>query len=262
MLELKLALVPFVLKQFFGVCMKQSNTFDAILFDLDGTLLRVQMAEFIPRYVEGLAELAREYVKPKTFALAMLGAIRALIQHHGDGQTTNEQRVYAMLRQQLAIPESALRDCFERYAEERLDSLQDLVRPIPLAQQILNECQQSQVPLVLATNPVFPEFMIKARLRWGGLADVSFQHLTSYENSCFCKPQAGYFREIASHLGVRPERCLMIGNDTQQDLSAASVGMKTFLVDTWVVEREGVGWPCEHRGDHGALQRFLQAQVS
>ena len=26
-------------------------------------------------------------------------------------------------------------------------------------------------------------------------------HTTSYENSCYCKPQAGYFREIAERLG-------------------------------------------------------------
>ncbi|WP_303721367.1 HAD family hydrolase [Malonomonas rubra] len=238
----------------------EDSTFDAILFDLDGTLLRVQMTEFIPRYVEGLAELCRDYVKQKKFIRVMLGGIRSLIQHHGDGVMTNEQRLHSMLQQHLAIPEAALRNCFQRYAEEQLESLRDLVRPIPLAREILAQCQQFQVPLVLATNPVFPEFMIQARLRWGGLSDIPFQHMTSVENSCYCKPQSDYFREIARHLGVQPERCLMVGNDTLQDLAAASVGMKTFLVDTWVVEREGAGWPCDHRGDHGALQRFLQTR--
>lgn len=238
----------------------RSGSIDAILFDLDGTLLRVQMAEFIPRYIEGLAEHCREHVKPKKFARAMLGAIRGLIRDNGDGRMTNEQRVYSVLQQQLSIPESALRTSFQRYAVEQLDSLQDLVRPIPLARKILDECQRRGVTLVLATNPVFPEFMIQARLRWGKLDDIPFHHLTSFENSCYCKPHSGYFRDIVELLRLDPKRCLMVGNDTGQDLSAAAIGMKTFLVDTWVVEREDAQWPCENRGDHGALQRFLQQQ--
>lgn len=240
----------------------RAGSIDAILFDLDGTLLRVQMAEFIPRYIEGLAEYCREYVTPGRFARVMLGAIRGLIRDTGDGQMTNEQRVYSTLQQQLAIPESILRDSFQRFAAENLESLQELVRPIPLARKILDQCQRQGITLVLATNPVFPEFMIQARLRWGNLDDIPFHHLTSFENSRYCKPQSGYFHEIVDQLGLVPERCLMVGNDTMQDLSAAAVGMKTFLVDTWIIEREGAQWPCDHRGDHGALQLFLQEQFS
>jgi FMN phosphatase YigB (HAD superfamily) len=240
----------------------KAGAIEAVLFDLDGTLLRVQMAEFIPRYIEGLAVHCRDHVKPKKFARVMLGAIRGLIQIAGDGQLTNEQRVYSTLQQQLAIPESVLRDSFQRFADDGLEKLQDLVRPIPLARQILDECLRQGIPLVLATNPVFPKFMIQARLQWGDLGDIPFRHLTSFENSCYCKPQAGYFQEIAAQLGIDPGRCLMVGNDTSHDLAAVSVGMKTFLVDTWVIEREGPGWPCEHRGDHAALRLFLQQQFA
>ena len=82
-----------------------ASSIEAVLFDLDGTLLRVQMAEFIPRYIDGLAGHCLEYVKPKKFARAMLGAIRGLILVDGDGHMTNEQRIYATLVEQLSIPE-------------------------------------------------------------------------------------------------------------------------------------------------------------
>lgn len=240
----------------------KSEAIEAILFDLDGTLLRVQMAEYIPRYIEGLATQCLEYAKPKKFHRVMLGAIRELLSDTGDGRLTNEQRVYSTLQKQLAIPEFALRDSFQRFAAEHHDSLRHLVQPIPLARKILAECHRLGITLVLATNPVFPKFMIQARLRWGNLADIPFHHLTSFENSRYCKPQSGYFSDIAEHLGLAPERCLMVGNDADQDLSAAAIGMKTYLVDTWLVEREGANWPCDHRGDHGALQRYLQTQFS
>ena len=237
-----------------------ASSIEAVLFDLDGTLLRVQMAEFIPRYIDGLAGHCLEYVKPKKFARAMLGAIRGLILVDGDGHMTNEQRIYATLVEQLSIPESVLRDAFQRFASEGLDSLQHLVQPIPLVRRVLSECRRLGVPVVLATNPVFPEYMIQARLQWGDLGDVSFALLTSFENSCYCKPHSGYFREIAAQLGVAAEKCLMVGNDTSHDLAAAAIGMQTFLVDTWIIERDAT-WPCDHRGDHAALHRFLQRQL-
>lgn len=235
-----------------------SGRFDAIFFDLDGTLLRVQMAEFIPRYIETLAQYCRDYAEPRRFARTMRDAIRSLIRDNGDGRQTNEQRFYSWLQRELDIPEQALRNSLRRYAAEQLDSLSELVRPIPLARQILRECQAYGIPMVLATNPVFPEFMIQARVRWGELEDIPFQHLSSFENSRHCKPHSGYFTEIADRLGLDPARCLMVGNDNAHDLAATAVGMKTFLVDTWLVEREGACWDYDQRGDHSALQSYLQ----
>jgi len=241
---------------------KHAAPLDAILFDLDGTLLRVQMTEFIPRYVEGLASYFTSYAKPKKFTRVMLGAIRGLLRDEGDGRQTNQQRVFSVLQQHLAIPQQAAYEAFQSYAAEQLDCLQELVQPIPLARQILLECQQRGIKLVLATNPVFPDFMIRARLRWGQLEDIPFSHLTSSENSCYCKPQSGYFREIVQQLQLAPENCMMVGNDTLQDLSAAAVGIETFLVDTWMVERQGPQWPSDHRGDHGELRRFLHSRLA
>jgi FMN phosphatase YigB (HAD superfamily) len=231
---------------------------EAILFDLDGTLLRVQMEHFIPRYVERLAAYCSPQIKTRRFSRAMLDAIRELIIAEGDGHVSNEERLFALLKKQLGIAETLVRECLAHYAEHHLDELQHLVHPIPLAQQIVKDCHRRAIPMVLATNPVFPRFMIEARMAWGELDLGWFRHLTSYENSRYCKPQAGYFAEIAAFLRVPPERCLMVGNDSSHDLAAAAVGMQTFLVDTWLVERNDKKWPCHYRGDHRALQQFLE----
>lgn len=237
---------------------EDSQPIKAILFDLDGTLLRVQMEHFIPRYVERLAAYCAPQIKPRRFTRAMLDAIRQLITEDGDGHISNEQRLFALLKQQLGIAETLLVESLAHYAEHHLDELHHLVHPIPLAQQIVNDCHRRNIPLVLATNPVFPRFMIEARMAWAELDLRCFLHLTSYENSRYCKPQAGYFAEIATLINVPPERCLMVGNDSSHDLAAAAVGMQTFLVDTWLVERNEKKWPCHYRGDHRALQIFLE----
>ncbi len=231
---------------------------EVILFDLDGTLLRVQMDQFIPRYVERLAAFCAPLVKPRRFSRAMIEAIRSLISEEGNGLCSNEERLFAVLKEQLGVAETLLIESLEHYAAHHLDELQHLVHPIPLAQRILKDCHCRDIPMVLATNPVFPRFMIEARMEWGGVDRSFFRHITTYENSRYCKPQAGYFREIAALLNVPPQRCLMVGNDSSHDLAAAAVGMQTFLVDTWLVERDDKRWPSHYRGDHRVLQQFLE----
>ncbi|MEA3362293.1 MAG: HAD family hydrolase [Thermodesulfobacteriota bacterium] len=240
---------------------EEKFSIEAILFDLDGTLLRANMKEFIQQYLRGLAAYCADLVEPERFEKALLTIIRDLIHTEGDGFTTNEERVYSQMHRELAIPETMLRESLTQLKEQGLDRLQGFIRPIPLAGQIVKECRSKGIPLVLATNPVFPKFMIQARLKWAELEEDSFTYLTSYENSHYCKPHAGYFHAIADQLGISPENCLMVGNDINHDLAAVAVGMKTFLVDTWLVDRDGPEWPCEHRGDHGSLQKFLQEQL-
>lgn len=240
---------------------KHNDTIEAVLFDLDGTLLRAQMKEFISQYIQGLSAHCANRVKPKKFEKTLLKIIHDLIHIEGDGSMTNEERVYAGMRQELALPKSMMDESLAQLKKTGLDRLQQFVQPVPLAKKIVNGCQKKGIPLVLATNPVFPKFMIQARLKWAELKEDSFTYLTSYENSHYCKPHAGYFQAIADKLGIAPENCLMVGNDINHDLAAVAVGMKTFLVDTWLVDRDGPEWPCEHRGDHGSLQRFLQEHL-
>ncbi len=241
--------------------LKQNNAIEAVLFDLDGTLLRAQMRDFIPQYIRGLSTYCADLVEPKKFERTLLATIRDLIHTEGDGLTTNEERVYARMHKDLAISETKMRDSLTHFKNNGLADLQKFIHPIPLAKQIVKGCHRKGISLVLATNPVFPMFMIQARMKWAELEEDSFTFLTSYENSYYCKPQSGYFQAVADQLGIAPENCLMVGNDINHDLAAVAVGMKTYLVDTWLVERDGPEWPCEYRGDHGSLQKFLQEHL-
>ena len=240
---------------------KQNQQIKAILFDLDGTLIRVQMSEFIPRYLQGLAAYCVDKANTEKFIRTLLQSIRDLIHTEGDGVQTNEERVCHWMEEKLALPRATLQESLIRFKQDGIDGLRPMVHPIPLAQQIVKECRQKGVPLILATNPVFPKFMIQARLSWAGLEEDDYCLLTSYENSSYCKPQAGYFSDVANLIGIAPENCLMVGNDSNHDLAAVAIGMQTYLVDTWLVEREGPEWPCENRGDHADLQRFLRERL-
>ena len=40
-----------------------------------------------------------------------------------------------------------------------------------------------------------------------------------------------FFKEIADKLNILPEECIMVGNDEVEDMSAAKIGMQTFLIN-------------------------------
>ena len=94
-----------------------------------------------------------------------------------------------------------------------------------------------------------PQVAIRERVRWAGLNPDQFDFVTGMENMHFCKPNVGFFREIAQNIGVAPEDCIMIGNDMAEDMVAHEIGMKTFLVG----EETG-----ENVDYHGNLESFHQ----
>jgi len=227
-----------------------------VLFDLDGTLLQVEMGDFIPAYIDGLAGHFADVARRGVFDRLVRGAIHGLLTR-GDGARSNEAMFLATLGRHLGLEAGECGERLRRYCLDGLDELEPLVRPLPLARSILERCFERGVKVAVATNPVFPRAMIEARLRWGGIADFPFDRVTTFENCRFCKPHPGYFRDLLAELGLAPQECLMVGNDTGHDLAAGAAGISTYLVDTWLVDRTEGDFAADFRGGHADLLHFL-----
>lgn len=229
---------------------------EGILFDLDGTLLQVDMNRFIPAYVQGLAEVCADLVEPRRFTDVVLQATWALLRSE-QGECSNQQLFHSALERHLAISPDLFSQRLQCYCREYLPALAPLITPHPLVPRILRGCFDRGLKVVVATNPVFPRPLVEARLAWGAMGEFLFDLVTSYENSRFCKPHRGYFEDILQTLGLAPQHCLMVGNDTLHDLAAGQAGMATYLLDTWLIDRGGSLQP-DYRGDHHQLCRLLE----
>lgn len=227
-----------------------------ILFDLDGTLLQVEMKQFIPAYVGALSTCFADLVEGSRFTDSVLAATFALLQRR-DGDRSNEELFLASLERHLGIAPAVFGERLRRFCGDGLQNLASHVRPLPLARPILQRCFDRGLQVVLATNPVFPRPVVDARLRWGELHGFSFHHLTTVENSRRCKPDPGYFSDLLARMNLAPEECVMVGNDTEHDLAAATVGILTFLVDTWLIDRLNGAFTADFRGGHTDLFRFI-----
>jgi len=229
----------------------------AVLFDLDGTLLEVQMERFIPAYLGELSRLFSDLVEPERFRNGVRAVILSLLQPR-EAELTNADYFLHEVERNLGIPGERFRRSFSAWAETGLERLKPLVEPLPLAADLVAAAGGAGREVVIATNPVFPRAVIEARLAWGGLADCHFRHVTWAENSRSCKPNSSYFAHLLELLGLPAEACLMVGNDTGHDLAAAELGISTWLVETWLVDRAPGRYRPDFRGGHEDLLRFLK----
>ena len=228
----------------------------AVLFDLDGTLLQVEMENFIPAYIAKVGRHFAPQVAAEPFQRVFRAAIRALLTAEA-GDCSNQDRLLGILEHNLQLPADRVAAGLEAFYQDGLADLADLIRPLPLARNILARCFERDLQVAIATNPVFPRPVVDARLRWGGIADFPFELVTALENCRFCKPRRGFFEDLLQTLDLAPEACLMVGNDTEHDLAARQAGIPTFLVDTWLVDRRDGEFITDFRGGHLDLFRFL-----
>lgn len=236
--------------------MPELNGIDTILFDLDGTLLNVDMHQFIPAYLEALAGCIPSGIDAPSFCRSMIKRTMERIEQGSDGRLTNEDFYLQSARDDMGLEPERFRTGVECFCTEKLEGLAHHIKPLPLAPKLIQRCSDRNLQVIIATNPVFPGPVTHARLKWGGLDTFDYLHVTSYETSHHCKPNLAYFSELLDSFDLKPERCLMVGNDTEHDLSAARLGIKTFLVDTWIIDRGSSITP-DFRGNHLDLYRFL-----
>lgn len=228
----------------------------AVFFDLDGTLIDVDMHRFVPMYLERLSAQLPEFVSSQRAIRAMHRSVSAMFANK-DARKTLEQVLFDVLYEELDIPPQIYLAGLDAFLREDLDDLRPLVSGHTLSRSLVNVALDRGWQVVLATNPIFPMSVIDARLSWGELRKDKFHHITAYENAHFCKPDPLFFTEILEVLQIDPRHCLMVGNDPLHDLSAGQIGMQTCLLTPWCIARAETPFTADWQGSHEDLLLLL-----
>lgn len=226
-----------------------------LLFDLDGTLLPMDLEHFTKKYFELLAAAAAPYgYEPERLGSAVWKGTKAMIQN--DGSRPNCQRFWEVFAGELGEEVLDLRPVFDKFYAGEFNGAKVATRENPLAKRILEAAKRAGLTVVLATNPLFPAVGVATRLGWIGLAPEDFAYVTSYENSSYCKPNPLYFTQILERLGRSPGECLVVGNDVQEDaLAAKAAGLSTYLI-TDCLENAQAGDISQF--PHGSFGEFMK----
>lgn len=205
---------------------------DAILLDLDNTLLGNSMRTFIPRYFALLGRYAQKYMDEEAFIQMLLASTDATVRNT-DTAVSNQQAFWQDFEERSGLDAAELEAYFDNFYRSDFHQLQQVTQRLPAAVDLVRACFAQDLKVVVATNPLFPRPAIEARLAWAGVpvTDYDYALVTTYETMHATKPHEAYYREILDKIDVRPERALMVGDDWENDVvPAAAVGLATYWI--------------------------------
>lgn len=232
----------------------------AVLFDLDGTLLPMDQEQFTRAYFKGLAaQLAPHGYDPAKLIETVWGGTMAMIRN--DGSASNETVFWNAFCKVFGEKARADEPIFEAFYRTEFQKIREVCGCDPRAAALVAELKARGVRVILATNPLFPAIATESRIRWAGMEPEQFELYTTYENIGLCKPNLAYYDEILKRQGLTAADCVMVGNDVGDDMVAAKLGMRVFLLTDCLINRENEDLSAYPQGDFDALRAFLLAEA-
>ena len=228
-----------------------------VLFDLDGTLLPMDQDVFVKDYFGRLARKLAPYgYEPKKLIESVWAGTKAMVQN--TGSVTNEEAFWTACDAYLGCEASKDKANHADFYQNEFNEVKGVCGFEPMAAQIVGWLKKKGIRVVLATNPLFPSIATENRIRWAGLQPEDFEYFTTFENSHYCKPNPDYYREILEQLSLKPEECLMVGNDVREDMVTEQLGMKTFLLTDCLINKENIDISQYPNGGFAQLHTYLK----
>ena len=229
----------------------------AILFDLDGTLLPMDLAIFLNDYLTRFTlSMAPAGHTPEEFRKAVWAGTAAMVKN--DGSRTNEEVFWEAYFALFGAESIQDRELLEAYYYNDFQNVRKVCGFDPRAAEAIREIKAMGYRTILATNPLFPAIATHSRVRWTGLQPEDFELITSFENSCYAKPNLKYFEEIMEKQGLKPEECVMVGNDVAEDMVARHLGLKVFLMTDCLINKPGADITQFPHGSFPELMEFIR----
>lgn len=199
----------------------------AVLFDLDNTLILFEELVFFKHYSKSLYLAFQDLMTPQEFSQRLIRSTQMMV--NNNGEMTNAEYFMKDFANGTGADEKELWQRFANFYEHEFDRFQSLMKPQVDAREIVLFSKEKGLKVVIASNPFFPTNVQLARLRWAGLDNIQFDLVTSADNATFMKPRLEYYHQICDRIQAPPENCLMVGNDGFNDMIASRIGMKTYL---------------------------------
>ena len=228
-----------------------------ILFDLDGTLLPMDQDTFIQSYLGRMAKkLAPHGYDPDLLIKGLWKGTGAMV--HNDGTQSNEDLFWQVFNSVLGRNCRKDENLFNEYYHNEFQQVAEDCGFDARAAEAIAEIKKLGYRVALATNPLFPAIATHSRAKWAGLNIHDFDLITTYENSRFCKPNPEYYRDILDTLKLKPENCVMVGNDVSEDMIARDLGIRTFLLTDHIINKENRDIDQYPHGSFPELMNFIR----
>jgi FMN phosphatase YigB (HAD superfamily) len=202
----------------------------AILFDLDNTLIEVDLDKFIPQYLQLLAQSVAHIIPPKKFISKILEASKAV--EENNGRITNIELYANAFFPLEGHTREEIEPFFDHFYKNDFSKLRQYTQKKPEARLVVQTAFDKGYDVIIATTPMLPATAIEQRLDWADVADFPYRLITTIENSSATKSLTHllYYEQILDKIGYPAHACLMVGDD-EKDMIAARLGMQTFFIE-------------------------------
>lgn len=230
------------------------RAYRAIFFDLDGTLLPMDIDAFLRAYFDGIARyVGARGLDAQAFQAGLGQGTRAMTKHEA-GQV-NADVFWDEFFKHVDARAVDWRAVCDDYYEDDFGRIGEGVEPSAPMVRAVRTLGEKGYPLLLTTMPLFPARAVAWRLAWAGLSPELFARVTTYDNSTAIKPQLEYYAENLAACGASGADVLMVGNNTVEDVAAADLGADVFLVTDYLLDPVPGGFDLE-AVKHGTAEQF------
>jgi FMN phosphatase YigB (HAD superfamily) len=229
---------------------------NTIIFDLDGTLLPLDMDHFMHIYFKEMGIAFQDMIEPKRLVDNVWNATNVMV--NNIEYRTNEDVFMEKFQTLIDGDLDTYLQRFDEFYDKGFLKTRSAVSHMPLIVEAVELLKQKGYQTVLATNPLFPRKAIIHRLKWAGFQEEDFSYITCYENNHYCKPQIQFYEEVLQEAGKSAVECMMVGNDVEEDMVAGKLGMQTYLITNHIIKRSTEDICCTYQGGYEDFLRFAQ----
>ena len=204
-----------------------------LLVDLDGTVVGAHDFRLATDFVIKALSAVKEFggIRKGIRALsAVSSALQSKPRPDQEGKT-NARKAVEAFGSVLGMGKEQAETTLVQSARKIFPTLAPHFFPMPGAKDFL-DWAKDHFPMILATNPVWPQDIVEMRIRWAGVDPAIFRRITLAKEMSASKPWLTYYNEILAQEKLKPAECLLIGNDMKKDLAANRVGIRVFIVDS------------------------------
>ena len=227
------------------------------LFDLDGTLLPMDQKIFVKSYFGKLTKkLAPLGYEPQKLIEALWVGIKTVIKNTSD--RFNDEVFWDVFVKIFGEKVREDEKYFEEFYKNEFQAVKEDCGFNPKAAKSIKELKEMGYRVALATNPIFPKIATESRIRWAGMEPEEFEWITTYENCKRSKPNPQYYLEIIEKINVKPEECIMVGNDVTEDMVAQTIGMDVFLLTDCLLNKEEKDYSQYPQGGFDEMMEYIK----
>lgn len=231
-----------------------------ILFDLDGTLLGLDLDTFTKPYLYNIYNFSfKDLMSLEQCAKTIYQTVSDMVED--DTYQVDIEKFYRLYKKYYDYSDlSVFRKKVESYYDsDKYFELEKYTKRQPFMIEAVKYLKSKKYKIVIATNPIFPPQAIKERIKWAGLDVSDFEFVTYSDEFHYIKPNLKYYEEVLTKLNIKDNsEVLMVGNDVEEDMIASKLNVHTYLITDYMISRFGNEKNIREKGSSEDFLKYIK----